>query len=92
MYKRQTPQSSLAPPRAQPEPELDLADFEISLTPRELDAGSVEDEFNTKLDLARAYVEMGDNEMARGLLQEVQQQGNAAQKSEASGLLERLPA
>lgn len=87
-----TPQSSLAPPRAQPEPELDLADFEISLTPRELDAGSVEDEFNTKLDLARAYVEMGDNEMARGLLQEVQQQGNAAQKSEASGLLERLPA
>ncbi|ROH85636.1 hypothetical protein ED208_16630 [Stagnimonas aquatica] len=87
------PQSSLAPAaRAQPEPELDLADFEISLTPRELDAGSVEDEFNTKLDLARAYVEMGDNEMARGLLQEVQQQGNAAQKSEASGLLERLPA
>lgn len=87
------PQSSLPPAaRAQPEPELDLADFEISLTPRELDAGSVEDEFNTKLDLARAYVEMGDNEMARGLLQEVQQQGNAAQKSEASGLLERLPA
>jgi pilus assembly protein FimV len=87
------PQSSLAPAaRATPEPELDLADFEISLTPREMDAGSVEDEFNTKLDLARAYVEMGDNEMARGLLQEVQQQGSAVQKSEASNLLERLPA
>lgn len=87
------PQSSLAPAsRATPEPELDLADFEISLTPREMDAGSVEDEFNTKLDLARAYVEMGDNEMARGLLQEVQRQGSAVQKSEASNLLERLPA
>ncbi|TAM29792.1 MAG: hypothetical protein EPN60_05995 [Nevskiaceae bacterium] len=88
------PQSSLAPAAAagQPEPELDLSDFEISLTPREMDAGSVEDEFNTKLDLARAYVEMGDNEMARGLLQEVQQQGNSVQKGEASSLLERLPA
>lgn len=87
------PQSSLAPVAAagQPEPELDLSDFEISLTPREMDAGSIEDEFNTKLDLARAYVEMGDNEMARGLLQEVQQQGNSVQKGEASSLLERLP-
>ncbi|HET8881181.1 MAG TPA: FimV/HubP family polar landmark protein, partial [Solimonas sp.] len=48
------------------------------------------DEASTKLDLARAYVEMGDHEMARGLLDEVLSQGNAQQKQDAQALIERL--
>jgi pilus assembly protein FimV len=48
------------------------------------------DEAGTKLDLARAYVDMGDNEAARGLLNEVLASGNDAQKQEADALLKRL--
>jgi pilus assembly protein FimV len=48
------------------------------------------DEAGTKLDLARAYVDMGDNEMARTLLNEVLEQGNDQQKQEARTLIGRL--
>lgn len=48
------------------------------------------DEAGTKLDLARAYVEMGDTKMARSLLDEVDQSGTDDQKREASVLRERL--
>lgn len=48
------------------------------------------DEAGTKLDLARAYVEMGDTKMARSLLDEVEQSGTDEQKREASRLRERL--
>ncbi|MDB5975251.1 MAG: hypothetical protein JWR07_2011 [Nevskia sp.] len=50
------------------------------------------DEIGTKLDLARVYADMGDNEAARGLLGEVLSTGNAAQKGEAEALLKRLSA
>jgi len=48
------------------------------------------DEVATKLDLARAYMDMGDTDMAKSLLGEVTQQGNSQQKGEAQGLLSRL--
>ena len=41
----------------------------------------------TKLDLAKAYVDMGDSESARELLQEIAQQGDARVRSEAQQLL-----
>lgn len=47
------------------------------------------DEVTTKLDLGRAYLDMGEPEMARSLLQEVKEQGNAEQRQEAEELLER---
>jgi pilus assembly protein FimV len=50
------------------------------------------DEASTKLDLARAYMDMGDNDMARSLLGEVMEQGNDSQKKEAQDLLQRVPA
>ena len=50
------------------------------------------DDSGTKLDLARAYVDMGDNDMAKSLLNEVLQQGNDQQKKEAQELLQRVPA
>jgi pilus assembly protein FimV len=45
------------------------------------------EEVNTKLDLARAYLEMGDKEGAREILQEVLGEGDADQKGEAEKLL-----
>jgi pilus assembly protein FimV len=50
------------------------------------------DEIGTKLDLARVYADMGDNDAARGLLHEVLNTGNATQKGEAEALIKRLSA
>jgi pilus assembly protein FimV len=44
----------------------------------------------TKLDLAKAYQEMGDVEGAREILQEVLHEGDDQQKSEAQALLSKL--
>ena len=44
----------------------------------------------TKLDLAAAYLDMGDQVGARGLLEDVLQEGNAAQKKQAEDLLKKL--
>jgi pilus assembly protein FimV len=44
----------------------------------------------TKFDLAKAYQEMGDNDGAREILQEVTKEGDNAQQAEAKQLLESL--
>lgn len=48
-------------------------------------------EVGTKLDLARAYMDMGDPEGARSILEEVLQEGSANQKQEAQRLIDSLP-
>lgn len=48
------------------------------------------DDVGTKLDLARAYVEMGDKEGAREILNEVIAEGNDKQKTDAKGILVTL--
>ena len=48
-------------------------------------------EVGTKLDLARAYMDMGDPEGARSILDEVVQEGSASQKQEAERLIQSLP-
>ncbi len=48
-------------------------------------------EVGTKLDLARAYMDMGDPDGARNILEEVLSEGSAAQKQEAQRLIESLP-
>lgn len=48
------------------------------------------DETATKLDLAQAYIDMGDDEGARDILGEVLSEGNAEQKTEAQEMLSRL--
>jgi pilus assembly protein FimV len=48
-------------------------------------------EVGTKLDLARAYMDMGDPEGARNILDEVVQEGSASQKQEAQRLIQALP-
>ena len=48
-------------------------------------------EVGTKLDLARAYMDMGDPDGARNILREVLAEGSVSQKQEANRLLESLP-
>ncbi len=48
------------------------------------------DEASTKLDLARAYIDMGDLDGARDILEEVSKEGNAEQIKEAQSLLQEL--
>jgi pilus assembly protein FimV len=51
---------------------------------------NITDEVATKLDLARAYMDMGDPEGARGILDEVMGEGNEEQKLEAEGIISEL--
>ena len=48
------------------------------------------DDVSTKLDLAKAYIEMGDLEGAKGILEEVVNEGNAAQQQEAKDLITNM--
>ncbi|MEM7431291.1 MAG: FimV/HubP family polar landmark protein [Pseudomonadota bacterium] len=48
-------------------------------------------EVGTKLDLARAYVDMGDPSGARSILEEVLAEGDDSQKQQAQQLLDSLP-
>jgi pilus assembly protein FimV len=70
-----------------------LADLEFeSATPAE-DDFEFEDEgdsANTKLDLARAYIDMGDADGARDILKEVLDEGNSDQQQKAQAMLESL--
>jgi pilus assembly protein FimV len=49
-------------------------------------------EVGTKLDLARAYIDMGDPEGARSILEEVLDEGDSTQRREAQGLIDVLSA
>jgi pilus assembly protein FimV len=58
--------------------------------PAELDAVTAS-EVRTKLDLARQFVDMGDPESARHMLDEVLNEGDPAQQQEARRLIDSLP-
>lgn len=73
---------------------LDM-DFDLEpFTPAAADQTAVgpfaEDTIGTKLDLARAYIDMGDIDGARSMLQEVESEGAEVQKQEARRLLDSL--
>lgn len=76
-----------APPAAAPEAPAD--ESEPAAVPK-FDAQDMQREMETKLELARAYDEMGDREGARELLDEVLKDGTAEQREEAERMLERL--
>jgi pilus assembly protein FimV len=74
---------------SQPEPSIDLGSISLDLgEPAGASAGG--DEVATKLELAKAYEEMGDKEGARELLQEVLKEGGAEQQEKARGMLAKL--
>jgi len=51
---------------------------------------SAEDEIATKLDLAKAYVELGDQDSAKAILDEVMAEGNDEQRKQAEDLLGQI--
>lgn len=56
----------------------------------DLETPSIVEEVGTKLDLARAFVDMGDEDAAREALTEVIERGDVAQIQEAKELLDKL--
>jgi pilus assembly protein FimV len=71
----------------------DLADSlpgEAELDDDEFDFLSGNDEASTKLDLARAYIEMDDKDGARDILEEVASEGSDEQKRQARELMDKL--
>ena len=55
-----------------------------------VDVDDEENSVNAKLDLARAYIEIDDNDSAKALLKEVLLDGHDRQKEEANGLINSL--
>ncbi|MFO7602879.1 MAG: FimV/HubP family polar landmark protein [Gammaproteobacteria bacterium] len=100
----ETPAVEAAPPAASEEFTLDIgaadssddsaAGLDLNLDATDAssgmdDFGSV-DEVGTKLDLAKAYIDMGDPEGARSILDEVMEEGNDSQKQEAQQLIQQI--
>jgi pilus assembly protein FimV len=77
-------------------PAMDLSEISLDLgTPAEAPAAGAGgdpkwQEVATKLDLAKAYEEMGDKDGARELLNEVVREGDAAQQAQANQMLAKL--
>ena len=65
---------------------LDLADLSLD-SPGDSGGGEA---VGTKLELAKAYLEIGDKDGAREILQEVAKEGSSAQKEEAQKLIASL--
>ena len=81
-------------PRPNVTPDFDDAGT-VSLAPDDMsddlsDARTMT-EVGTKLDLARAYVDMGDPSGARSILEEVLDEGDEGQRQQAQQLLDSLP-
>lgn len=75
-----SPSQAVADPVAEQAPALDLDD----------DYFAGEDAIGTKLDLAKAYMDMGDPEGARSMLDEVLAEGGDEQQAEARRLMAEL--
>lgn len=91
----ETPSLEMAAEETAPATEEGLGEFDLGA---DLESGELDDsemfadldEIGTKLDLAKAYVDMGDSEGARSILDEVVQDGNDEQKKQAQDLLAQL--
>lgn len=70
----------------------DSAEMDLSGDDGEFDISELSedvDEVSTKLDLAKAYIDMGDNDGARSILEEVKAEGNDEQQQQAEALLQK---
>ena len=67
-----------------------LGDFDLDSLDEDLDFLSGTDESETKLDLARAYIDMDDKNGAKEILQEVLEEGTDKQKEDASKLMDSM--
>jgi len=76
-------------PDIESEPDLDT-DFDGEDEEEEEDQGQQDDDPEIKLDLARAYLSLGDKEASKSMLDDVMKSGNEAQKAEARQMLSEL--
>jgi pilus assembly protein FimV len=78
--------------------EFDLSDLDVSRPDEQTEIGEpndgedidIGDEVATKLDLARAYIDMGDSSGARSMLEEILQEGGSTHRKEAEELLQQI--
>ena len=72
--------------------DFDLSAIDLDLPGKDApsSAAAAPDDAATKLDLAKAYRDMGDKDGAKELLQEVMNEGSVAQQAEAKGLMATL--
>ncbi|MFT5594396.1 MAG: pilus assembly protein FimV [Oceanicoccus sp.] len=89
-YKEELPSLSDAKEADDFPPLGDLDDIDLDNLDNDLDFLSGTDESETKLDLARAYIDMEDQDGAREILQEVLEDGTDEQKQEATKLMDSL--
>ncbi|PYF84659.1 pilus assembly protein FimV [Marinomonas alcarazii] len=85
---------------AQQEEEMEVPSFGEAEAAQDEEVSDEEEEFDffdasgdeaaTKLDLARAYMDMGDEEGARVILEDVIDSGNEKQIAEAQNMMERM--
>ena len=81
---------AIRPPKP-PAPADDLSmDLGSAAAEEPAAGGSSMSEIGTKLDLARAYIDMGDPDGAKSILEEVIAEGNAQQKQEAQELIKHV--
>ena len=73
-----------------PEPAPLAADDDFNEADDDFDFFTETDETTTKLDLARAYIDMGDAEGARDILDEVLKEGSSEQRQEARDMLAKI--
>jgi pilus assembly protein FimV len=81
------------PAEAEQAPHADHLDHDAhaEAAEHEADFGELHDDpIDTKLDLARAYLDMGDPDGARAMLDEVMQEGSQIQKDVAKGLMAKI--
>ena len=72
-------------------PSIDLADLSLDMPGGgDSGGGGGGEAVGTKLELAKAYLEIGDKDGAREILTEVAKEGSAAQKEEAERLIASL--
>jgi pilus assembly protein FimV len=88
MRQLAAPAESFPAPEAESTPEPDSA-AAVPMAPGALpdEPEYIDNPVDTKLDLARAYLDMGDPVGARAMLEEVLEEGTQAQKDEAQRLL-----
>jgi pilus assembly protein FimV len=90
----EAPAAEAPPPEDIKVPEFDLSSITLDMGSDAPAAGAPVDakwqEVATKLDLAKAYEEMGDKDGARDLLNEVAHEGDAAQQAQAKSMLDAL--
>lgn len=72
------------------EPAPLAADNDFDEADDDFDFFTETDETTTKLDLARAYIDMGDAEGARDILDEVLKEGSSEQRQEARDMLAKI--